>query len=443
MTAPTTRTLRGAARHPDEAAGPAVVTLEADGFSIAVGGRPPVAAGYRDLAVIAAEGATLRVQLGEGPWAETLLLERFGQLATALERGLRDGRLRQRLTDGLVRFDADGEIDLVEYAAGAETGVAQLCYHDRGAVLAPVDESRPWRRIRRADIGAVTLDTSVGGVAVHGAGRSLPPAADGGPAIRLLRLGALAKAHHDRWAALRDGAAADAAATVAGLVPDAPYGLRRFASSLLLEGHPLDPAALGEAWAPLETAVLGHPPFDESYRVLRTIGGGDGAPRWLATAPESPGAASDPRLWFLVGLPGNLLALELVSGGAHATYVFRVVSRATWTGAVPDGALEAAVADVSEALIDARFLREPIALPAARLAEPGALRYRLALTALPSLAAARARFVARVIHRDAASWEGALRDLVAWHATARDDPDEWPGRGAQEAAADADPDAAG
>ncbi len=98
------------------------------------------------------------------------------------------------------------------------------------------------------------------------------------------------------------------------------------------------------------------------------------------------------------------------------------------TGLVPDAPF-----GISEALIDARFLREPIALPAEQLAAPAALRYRLALAALPSLAAARWAFVARLVHRDAASWKASLRDLVTWHANSRDDSDEWPGRAAQEA----------
>jgi hypothetical protein len=44
----------------------------------------------------------------------------------------------------------------------------------------------------------------------------------------------------------------------------------------------------------------------------------------------------------------------------------------------------------------------------------------------------RARFVARLVHSDAESWTSALRDVVAWHATARDEAAEWPGRAAQE-----------
>lgn len=74
----------------------------------------------------------------------------------------------------------------------------------------------------------------------------------------------------------------------------------------MLEGRPVTPTSLGEAWTPLENATLGHPPFDESYPVLREIGGGeDAALRWLVAAPERPGSTEEPRLWFFVGLPGT------------------------------------------------------------------------------------------------------------------------------------------
>ncbi len=83
--------------------------------------------------------------------------------------------------------------------------------------------------------------------------------------------------------------------------------------------------------------------------------------------------------------------------------------------------------------MDARFLREPIALPDDQLATPKGIRYRLALRALPSLAAARAAFVTRLVHRDEASWKAALDDLISWHAACRDDAAAWPGRTAQDA----------
>jgi hypothetical protein len=432
--------LHGEARRQGGVAAPATVTLGPDGFEIAIVGAAPVAAGYRDALAVTIDAGSVRVRLGEGAGAETWLLERFGTQTGALARGLREGRLRQRLTDGLVEIEDDAEIELVEYEAPGESGVGQLAYHDRGAVLAPVDERHPMKRVRRADIGAVTPEPQVGGVRIDSAGRSLPAGPGGSPALRLLRMGAISTKQAQRWAALRDGAAADAAAIVTGLIPDAPFSARSIASATLLEGRPASPGSLGEAWPLLERAVLGHPPFDESYAVLRELGGGDAAPRWLVAAPERPGAPETPRLWFLVGLPGNLVAMELVSEGAHATYLFRTIPRIAWNGALPPGALEACVADVSEALIDARFLREPIALPAARLAEPDALRYRLALAALPSLASARARFVARLVHREAESWTAALRDLVAWHGSQTDDAAEWPGRAAQESQID---DAAG
>ncbi len=425
--------LRGIAHRPGEAPLDVQVALDEVGFMVEGAGRASWSAGYRDVAAVAVDGGTVTVELGVGPGAERWQFERFGSMTGLLVRLLRDGRLRQRLHDGLVELDPDAEIYLVEYEAGVETGVAQLVYHDRGVVLAPVDERLPWRRVRRSDVGGVVVETSAGGVAVVGDGPSLLPSAGGGPSLRLQRLGPAAAAHASRWTALRDGASADAAAIVTGLVPDAPFGARSAASRVMLEGRPVAPAQLGDAWPLLEAATLGVPPFDASYRVLKGVGGGEAAPRWLACAPEAPGRAEAPKVWFLVGLPGNLIAMELVSEGSHATYLFRVVPRASYTGSLPPGALEAAVTGISEALLDARFLREPIALPAARLASPAALRYRLALAALPSLAAARWAFVARLVHRDAGAWEAALRDVVAWHGAARDDSAEWPGRAAQEA----------
>jgi predicted aminopeptidase len=190
---------------------------------------------------------------------------------------------------------------------------------------------------------------------------------------------------------------------------------------------------LGDAAAMVEASVLTDTAFAESYRTLVARAGGPVAPRWIAMASTRPGDPEDARVWFLVGLPGNLVALELVSGGAHATYLFRVAPRATFDERRVDPAqLTAAVREISEALVDARFLREPMSLPRDRLAEPRYLRYRLAIAALPSLAVARARFVARIVHADPTSWAAALDDLIRWHGSARDEEAVWPGRAGME-----------
>ena len=347
---------------------------------------------------------------------------------------LRDRRARQRLADALIQVPPDA-IPLVEYQAGGGHGVAQLAYHPWGALLLPLDERQPWRDIRRGEIATMTLDSGVGGIEI---GPTPAAVAAGQPAVRLLGLGESAHLHHDRFLELRDGAARDASALVSAFLPDASFGVRQSAAGLAIDGRPTTPAELGEAWTPVETAVLGEPTFAASYAGLRARGG-DAAPVWISLAPDAPGSAT-PKAWFFVGLPGNLVAMELVTEGAHATYCFRVVPRAEYSGkpaaAVADpmaGPMAAAVADVSRALVDSRYLREPMALPDDQLRAARYLRYRLALAAIPSLAAARARFVARLVHSDEASWGAALDDLIAWHTMARDDAAAWPGRAAQEA----------
>ena len=89
-------------------------------------------------------------------------------------------------------------------------------------------------------------------------------------------------------------------------------------------------------------------------------------------SPEDPGSDTA-KIWFLIAMPGNLVALELVTAGAHATYFYRVMPRAQYKGEPPEKlgvAGEQAVRDISEALVDCRFLREPMALPADQLRLP-------------------------------------------------------------------------
>jgi hypothetical protein len=416
---------------------PATLRLEDSGLTLEVGTGRPIRAGYRDLSVIAIQQTTAMIALGEGPDAMRWMLEQFGARLGPLVRELRERRLKQRLADGLVEVP-DGQAELVEFAwqpstaglgpgpdgpAAPASGVGQLVQYPWGFVVAPVDERVSWIRYRRASISEVTLPFP-GDVEVYGApGR-----------LTLKGLGAAATRYRDNLTKLRDGAFADAAGFVEQLLPDAPFGLRQKASGSLVDGRPVRPDEFGASWPVVEAAVLGEPDFAASYQSLSSAAG-KAAPRWVAMAPVEPGAG-EPKIWFLIALPGNLVALELVSAGAHATYFFRVKPRPEYRGEPPERLgldAERAVREISEALIDCRFLREPMALPDDQLRLPRYLRYRLALAVLPTLAAARARFVARIAHTDPVRWSAAVTDLMRWHGSARDEAAEWPKRAAQEA----------
>jgi hypothetical protein len=421
--------VRGEVRIPGDAARPAAISLGRGTLLLGIDGRAPATVAYRDLATIAIDGGVGLLVAGDGPDAPRWLLERWGAALGPLVGQLRERRLRQGLSDGFVEVP-DGPIPLVEYAPpdASEAGVAHLAIHPWGAVVAPLDERRPWIRVRRSGIGAVDEDLATAGLRVH--------ADDGRPVVDLPRLGPGVAGTRAAFERLRDAAATDAGAILAALAPDVPFGARDRAARMLVDGRPADRVALGAAWGPIEAAVLTEPTFAASYAALVERAGGETAVRWFAMAPEDPGSPT-PKTWFLVTLPGNLVGLELVSGGAHATYCFRARPRAEHPGGLTDPvAASARVLGISEALIDARFLREPIALPDARLARPEGRRYRLALAALPTLAAARAAFVARLVHRDETTWAAALDDLIAWHDAQRDDAAAWPGRAGQEAEID-------
>ena len=417
----------------------ATVSIDSVGLTLQIGSARPIRASFRDISMLAIQQATVLLVLGEGSDAMSFILEKFADRLGPMVRLLRELRLKQRLTDGLVQVP-DDPAELVEFAwvptsgplgpgpdgpAAATAGVGQLVVQPWGFVVCPLDERATWIHFRRASIATVKTPNP-GEVEI-----------DGDPGTLTLRgLGQASTRLHDRLAKLRDGAFADAAGFVDQLMPDAPFGVRQKASDLLVDGRPIRPEAFGDTgWPVIETAVLGEPKFAESYESLCSTAG-KAAPRWVAMSPVDPGG-TDPKIWFLIAMPGNLVALELVTAGAHATYFFRVMPRARYMGEPPEKlgvAAEQAVRDISEALVDCRFLREPMALPDDQLRLPEYLRYRLALAVLPSLAWARHRFVARIVHRSEASWAAAVADLIRWHGTATDEAAEWPGRKAQESA---------
>ena len=404
----------GTGRNPAQSTGPAALRIEMapDALTIALAGQQPVVAAYRDLETVAVDQGRVLLVLGGGQIR--LVAEQLGANLATLVGELRERRARQMLTDRLIDLPDDERLELVEYSADGEHGVAQFAFHPWGCALLPLDERRPWRLVRRADIAAVTPDQSHGQVRLEVAAR---PGRDG-YGFELLGLGLDTVRTAQRFSVLHDGALSDAAAIVAALIPDAPLAVRQRAGGLLVDGHPTSQAELGDGWAPIEKAVLSEPTFAASYSTLSAKGASvDGGGRqWIALAPARPLDPSEHRAWFLVGLPADLVAFELVSEGAHATYLFRARD-----------SFEAAVFDVSECLIDTRFLRSAIYLTDAALADARYLKQRLAIAALPSLRAARARFVGRLIHTDETAWAGALDDAIKWSAANPGAATAWPG----------------
>ena len=410
------------------------IEISGSGVSLVGAGGAPIVANFRDVTTIAVDQGRLLLVFGDG--TTRYLMDGLGDRLGLVVSELREGRARQTLHDRFIEVPNQERIELAEYRAGDEHGVAQIAYHEWGVALLPVDERHAPRLVRRAEIAKVTADGTLGAVAIQMRPR---PGAAANESIELLALGAQFEHHRARLAALRDGALQDAATLVARLLPDAPFAVRQAASAALVDGRPVAQSELGDAWPYVERAVLVDPTFAASYHSLVARGtlNGDAAPSWIALAPKLrtvPGAptdadsgGSDCMSWFLVGLPGNVVAFELVSTGAHATYLFRVVPRAQYSGETAADALTQAVYDVSECLIDTRFLREPMYLTESALLDPRFTRYRFAIAALPTLRAARWRFVGRLIHRDDATWSAGLEDAIRFNSSSRDDAAVWPG----------------
>ena len=177
-------------------------------------------------------------------------------------------------------------------------------------------------------------------------------------------------------------------------MPDAPFGVRQKASRAARRrpAHSARRRSAIPAGRIVETAVLGEPTFAESYQSLCATAGA-AAPRWVAMSPERSGRHGTEDLVPDRDARATSWRWSWSRAGAHATYFYRVMPRAQYKGEPPEKlgiAAEQAVRDISEALVDCRFLREPMALPADQLRLPKYLRYRLALAVLPTLAWARA-----------------------------------------------------
>jgi len=206
-------------------------------------------------------------------------------------------------------------------------------------------------------------------------------------------------------------------------VPDLLYiGLRReFAA------QPADVAGTETRQSQTEERGEGSPDLG----ALATLGGlidqGSGeAPQ--EKPEEKPQEKPKEEIWFMVPLPSNAIAMEVVTAPGHATYFFKIKSRGEFHS-VSLAALQDDIAqvmdDLSLSLIDLRFRRTPIYIGEEMFDRPEYVVYKFAVKKLPNLRRIRELFIGRVIHRSLDQWKKDTESLLEWNTSIKDDSQKW------------------
>ena len=159
-------------------------------------------------------------------------------------------------------------------------------------------------------------------------------------------------------------------------------------------------------WAGLE-ARLTNAGAAETYGYLKGIG--DASRIAVGLKRGLMGDRTGEYIWFLVPVfsadskkPGNAIVMEAYALGdepkAYATYVFRLMPRASYAEGVGDAELaaaaDAAIETLNRCMVEVNFRREPIYLAEEKLLDPRYLRYWFAVQRL-----ARAALAARAFRR--------------------------------------------
>jgi hypothetical protein len=182
-----------------------------------------------------------------------------------------------------------------------------------------------------------------------------------------------------------------------------------------------------ELWKLLETKV-NDTPLAQTYNYLTSIGEPEHAAIGLKKTMEST------YVWFLVpitGTPengGNTLSMEIVTEKGHATYLFRVLNRKSFSTAPREEFLketEQLAETLSEAMIATGFRREPIYLDDERLLTEAYRKYLFAAGNLSELKLLRNRFYARTIHTTFENWKQNLHEALRFNTSAQSDDQRW------------------
>jgi hypothetical protein len=400
--------------------------LEPGRFTLVPSAGEPVYIEYRNIISLDATDYLITMRLSSG---EGLQLSKLGYAYEDFARGLVLLRNEQILGDmlmseALIDGGATGEFTFVS-SGETRTGRCEVRVYETALVVLP--DTADLRRLALADIAQVTDGDY-----------SLIVSLESGAQLTLARLGSrldpLKKSLSDATTALSVKAQGLLAESAPGVDP---LVLRK-AARFLRDGRAarrLDIEAVSrDAWAGLEARLKAAGGWD-AYTFLSGL-----ARQGRMSIGLKRGLMGDltgDYVWFLAPIydadavkPGNAIAMEAYdtaedAEGGHATYFFRIASRAEYAGFTTVEQLHA-VADsslgrINRAMIEVNFRREPIYLPEARLLEPKYLRYYHSVRRLPALRLLRERFIGRVVHLDPEQWKRDVGELLAFNVATTDD----------------------
>jgi len=423
---------------PELEAADASVAVEPDALVVLPRAGAPLRLDYADVDALCVADRAFLLQFAGGERVECSMLgPRFDEVA----RSLADALSAYQVKNLLLEEPVGGEpFECVVARDGREQPGRIRVYATSIAVVPR--EATPWS-LPLGEVGgvsfaedryAIELATASGGVSLQQLGRQSRPC------LRLVeaRLGELR---------------ARTAAALASLVPQLSSLAARRLGQLLPDGLPARRAQLDEIspaiWPALAKASLPTQALRAAFETLEGLAapgeaafgvketnarmdateqaggeemaGGEGEAGLDEVQAATPESAEDGPMagrvaWFAFPVvnedrsrPGNAVAYEAATRTGRATYLFRVAPPDVYRDAPFDELLRLSrerVRSVSRAMVLLSFRRDPIWLPAERLAEGGYARYRLSLRRSEPLQASRAAFVGRALH--GASWRAQL-----------------------------------
>jgi hypothetical protein len=109
-----------------------------------------------------------------------------------------------------------------------------------------------------------------------------------------------------------------------------------------------------------------------------------------------------------------------MSGGRWATYIFNIVPRSQYPAQDMGARTDEMIARLNDCMLSINFRREPIFTSDSDLELPKNVKYWYSVQKLPSLRELRGHFVGRAIHVTKEQWQKAVRDVLSFNVSSKD-----------------------